>query len=101
MTCIIECLNEHGSPPKNVLAADDTVLWDVLKQHCVKKVEHRDKLREKHEEQVEATVNTRLSHIYYNNSEDSLTIQQSRRTRKKRVPQEDSTMKYTRSISIS
>ena len=101
ITCIIDSLSERSSPPQNVLTADDTRLWEIIKQHSVKKEAQNGKLREKHEQNVEETVNTRMSNIYYNHTDDSLTIQQSRRTRKNRVPQEDSTMKYKRSISIS
>jgi len=122
MTCIIESINSHINATTTVVASDDSALWDILRRRCLQSTpsvarakstpssnpDPNVSLREKSPNPVMVTVADELkSNVYYNYSnynDDSLSIRQSRRTRKniERSTNEsmDSKMRYGRSISI-
>lgn len=96
MTCIIGAINKHtdGTTPHLV---EDSPVWAAI----VGEFKRVRELRENHEEQVVQKVEMTLKSNIYRNADDTLVVQQLRRTRKQRVSHEPANKKYGRLISIS
>lgn len=96
MTYIIEAINKHtdGTTPH---LAEDSPAWKAI----VGEYTQMRELRENHEEQVVQKVEMTLKSNIYRNADDTLVVQQRRRTRKQRVSHEPSDKRYGRLITIS
>lgn len=119
MTCILDSINNYIKPTTTVVVSDESTLWDIIRHRYFQSTPTDASaksipspivsLREKSQNHVSNTVADELqNNLYYNYSnytDDSLSIRQSRRTRKNNIlPSTDEAtdfkMRYGRSISI-
>lgn len=96
MTSIIEAINKHTNRTTAQLVKDSLV-WKAIVDEYTQVRE----ARENHEAQVVQKVEMTLKSNIYRNSDDTLVVQQLRRTRKHRVSHDPPNQKYGRLITIS